>query len=44
MQPRLTGPSRARRERDTAKARVAGAALLGLAVLGWWMLRAAGAF
>ena len=44
MQPRVARPSRAWRERDAARARVAGAALLGLVVLGWWMLRAAGAF
>jgi len=43
MQPDVTSRQGRRAHREEAfRTRLAGAALLGLAVLAWWMLRAAG--
>ncbi|MGH9870661.1 MAG: hypothetical protein ACREAA_21200 [Candidatus Polarisedimenticolia bacterium] len=43
MQPDVTSGRRRRAHREEAfRTRLAGTALLGLAVLAWWMLRAAG--
>jgi len=41
MQQDMKG-ARAEHQRDAFRSRLAGAALLGLAVLAWWMLQAAG--
>jgi hypothetical protein len=42
LQPHVSASSRRGRAQTTARARVSGAALLGLMVLAWWLLRAAG--
>jgi len=42
VQPHVRRRVRRRHEDEAARHRLAGAALLGLAVLAWWALRAAG--
>ncbi len=42
MQPDMNGPSRQRVRQTVERARLVGAGLLGLAILAFWVLRAAG--